>query len=81
MKQLQHTLFIRQPSIKHNASIVTFTVLLVDEYTENNNLSDISETLTSFILSSLFNVLNTIKYFLYVLLLVLPMPIKLCYTF
>jgi len=81
MKQLQHMLFIRQPSIKHNASIVTFTVLLVDEYTENNNLSDISETLTSFILSSLFNVLNTIKYFLYVLLLVLPMPIKLCYTF
>jgi len=62
MKQLQHTLFIRQPSIKHNASIVTFTVLLVDEYTENNNLSDISETLTSFILSSLFNISSMFYY-------------------
>ena len=40
-------LFIRQPSVKHNALIVTFTILLVEEYTKNSDLSDVSETLTS----------------------------------
>jgi len=47
-------LFIRQPSVKYNALIITFIVLSVEEYTENSDLSDISKTLTFSAPSSFF---------------------------
>jgi len=81
MKQPQHMLFIRQPSVKYNALIITFTILSVKEYTENSDLSDISETLTFSALSSFFNVLDRRKCFSHVLLSVLPMSMKLYYIF